>query len=625
MNTIEKYRKIICMLAAVLLGCVGLQHAWGYVGEAIVVEQVGSVRAKLQTGSAHGRTWKTIHLADGSAVGESDFIITGDDGRACVVLSPGALLCIAPDTEIVLSMLRHESKGLPKSSDDIQRRIHIQLNRGRILIHTSSEPGLRDIRVMVEGGEVTMNMGTVVVAQQAADEWIVVSEDSEVTVTPDGSDKVILAQNEGGVLKVSGDSAQFEKNEAVMDSELREFEVCEVFFDDLDDYIADPVQFDKGGLTGYIGSKGGVNFVGSEPGVLDVSPSSTDVPRRDTPALPPINMPSSKGRWGERKIWDWYEKMGPIKGFNYTPRYAVNSTEFWMEESFDADVIDEELGWAQDAGYTAVRVQLQYVVWENDRDGFMDRLNEFMEVADKHDLVVVPVMFDDKNLAGDEPFYGPQPEPVPGKHNAHWVPSPGYNAVTNRDSWPLLEEFTEAVIKKYRKDSRVAFWDLYNRAGDGGLWEDSLPFMEQVFNWARDVDPSQPVAVPAWSRPGSAMMMRKLERSDLITFHSFDRPEKMESMIEMLKQYNRPIVCSDWLLRQQGNTFEKILPLFAQHGIGWFNRGLVQGATQEYIQQDQMRSDENPDLWQHDVLKKDGDPYDEGEIELIQNFKFEDQ
>jgi hypothetical protein len=92
----------------------------------------------------------------------------------------------------------------------------------------------------------------------------------------------------------------------------------------------------------------------------------------------------------------------------------------WQADTFDADAIDEELGWAQDVGYTCIRVQLQFAVWQADPDGFLDRLDRLLELAAQHGQRVVPVLFDDLNLAGQPPELGAQPPPVPGEHNARW-------------------------------------------------------------------------------------------------------------------------------------------------------------------------------------------------------------
>ena len=46
------------------------------------------------------------------------------------------------------------------------------------------------------------------------------------------------------------------------------------------------------------------------------------LPAGATEALDPL-----QGRWSAERAWAWYDGIGPIRGCNYLPRTAVNSTE----------------------------------------------------------------------------------------------------------------------------------------------------------------------------------------------------------------------------------------------------------------------------------------------------------
>jgi hypothetical protein len=440
-----------------------------------------------------------------------------------------------------------------------------------------------------------------------------------VFVTPRGGNRTELKA--GDTLRVSGATdgpVTADLARETGDIPLFRFELCNVFFSDLESFVE---PYNREGLAEYLGLTGSILNWSDSGLVTDVSPSIR-ISVANTLSQPTPPVPPAGGRWGEIRIWTWFDNLGPVKGANYVPRTAVNSVEMWMEETFDPETIDEELGWAHGLGYSSIRVQLQFAVWKADPDGFIDRMDRLLELASEHGLRVVPVLFDDLNLAGQSPVLGKQPEPVAGEHNARWVPSPAPEAVKDRSQWPDLEKYVTDVMDHFEKDRRVLYWDLYNTAGNGGLWEETLPLLEQTFNWAREVDPSQPLAVAAWKEFGSAMAARILERSDLITFQSFDNVESVEGRILILKRYNRPIICSDWLMRQAGNDFKNILPLFSTYRVGWFNRGLVKGRTQMEVQQKQFRSEKTPDLWQHNVLKEDGSPYDAGEVDLIQGFRY---
>ncbi len=615
-------RRAFRMTAAVLLLAAMSAQAAPRAGEAIVVAQMGRARAHYPVGTVHEGRRESSDLFTGASVGEMTRITTGDNGHLCLVLTPGALLHVPPNTEVIITRLRHTADGLPRSADDLKRQVFLQLNRGGLYIDGGTPTPSLEIRIQTPEGEVRANGAAFSVARlDGRDGWGVVCETYEVELAPGGSEAAPLEAGHSAVMTAQ----QITDDPSLIGSERFEFKVCRGFFRDIEQFRHHIRGFDRHRVAQYIGLSTPPMFLGDYGLVADVSPSLRirDDRRVSPPLAADIGSPHSQ-RWGERRIWAWWNDVGVIRGVTYIPRNCVNSTEMWMEDTFDTGIIDEELGWARDAGFTAVRVILQEIVWQNDPDGFIERLDKFLELAASHELMVVPVLFDDLNRAGRDPDFGPQPEPVPDVNNARWVPGPGRTRVSDMTLWPPLEKYVRAVVGEFKRDRRILYWDLYNTAGNDGLWEQSLPLMDQVFNWVRDIDPRHPLAVPAWKELGSPMSARKLERSDLLTFHSFESPELVAAKIQLLQRHNRPIVLSDWLMRQRHSTFEEILPILALRGVGWFSRGLVQGKTQTWIQEPAYLDAEAPEVWQHDILEPDGKPYNDREVELIRGFQYHD-
>ena len=50
--------------------------------------------------------------------------------------------------------------------------------------------------------------------------------------------------------------------------------------------------------------------------------------------------------WSAEKANDWYQQKGWLVGCNYTPSTAVNQLEMWDADTFDPEMIDRELSWA---------------------------------------------------------------------------------------------------------------------------------------------------------------------------------------------------------------------------------------------------------------------------------------
>jgi len=324
--------------------------------------------------------------------------------------------------------------------------------------------------------------------------------------------------------------------------------------------------------------------------------------------------------WSKEKAWKWYENIKPIRGCNYLPKTAVNSTEMWQADTFDPKTIEQELGWAQKSGYNSVRVFLQYLVWKHDPEGLRERIGEFLTIAYNHGIRTMFIFFGDCSFGGKDPYLGKQEDPIPGVHNSRWVPSPGLKRVTDSSVWPELERYIKNIVSYFGEDNRVLVWDLYNEPGSSGMGDKSLPLAEASFAWARAVNPSQPLTIGAWANFRSQMSKRLMELSDIVSFHAYDEPNGVKSKIEYCQTYGRPLICTEFLCRQLGNTFAAILPIFAEYQVGWYNWGLVAGRTQTYMPWGSKEGDAMPKVWQHDIFHPNGEPYDPEEIELIRKF-----
>jgi hypothetical protein len=323
------------------------------------------------------------------------------------------------------------------------------------------------------------------------------------------------------------------------------------------------------------------------------------------------------GRWPAGKAWTWYKTRPWPVGCNYVPATAVNDVEMWQKSTFDPATMERELTLARGLGFNNLRVFLNFVVWQDDPAGLKERLGRFLEIADRHGLSVMPVLLDDCNFAGREARVGKQADPVPGVHNSGWVSSPPLRMVTDQKAWPMLERYVKDMVDTFREDRRIILWDLYNEPGNSATGAGSLPLMEAAFRWARAVKPCQPLTVGAWADFRDAMHKRMFGLSDVISFHGYDARPGIEAKIALCQDYRRPILCTEWLRRQAGNTFQELLPLFRQQRIGCWSWGLVAGRTQTYFSWGSRPGSPEPRVWQHDLFRPNGQPFDAGEVDFI--------
>nr|WP_299346343.1 cellulase family glycosylhydrolase [Allomuricauda sp.] len=344
----------------------------------------------------------------------------------------------------------------------------------------------------------------------------------------------------------------------------------------------------------------------------------------------------------DRTVWDstqahkWYAEQEWMVGANYNPRSAINQLEMWQAETFDLEMIDEELGWASEIGMNVMRVYLHDLLHKSDSIGLYKRMDDYLGVADKHGIKTLFVFFD--SCWNDEPKLGKQPEPLPHRHNSGWVESPGHTALRDSTQYPRYERFIKGTITKFREDERVLGWDLWNEP-DNGKWKVSpdsiarsktsyvIPLLEKSFEWARSVDPKQPLTSGIWGGGDwsshevlEPLQKLQLEQSDIITFHHYSNPEDFEKRIIELKRYNKPLICTEYMARTAGSTFQSHLPLGKKHQIGMINWGLVDGKTQTKYpwKSNREKFTKEPDVWFHEVFRADGTPYDPEETKLIE-------
>ncbi|ARS43076.1 1,4-beta-xylanase [Sphingobacteriaceae bacterium GW460-11-11-14-LB5] len=316
----------------------------------------------------------------------------------------------------------------------------------------------------------------------------------------------------------------------------------------------------------------------------------------------------------------WYSRQGWLVGANYCPAYAINQLEFWQEATFDLKAIDHELALAQAIGMNSMRVYLHHLAWQVDPNGFKNRMSQFLAAASKHKIKIIFVFFDD--CWNDTYKIGEQPSPKPGIHNSGWLKDPGNIVQKGGPLLDTLKAYLTDILTTFRTDRRVLMWDIYNEPGQFDQHDKSRPLMIEAFGWARKADPSQPLTSGIYDDGEREITKFQIENSDVITYHSYDKPEIHQRRIDSLNRVSggRPLICTEYMARKRGSTFEAILPMLKKQNIGAINWGLVDGKTQtKYAWDEKDWGEKEPALWFHDIFRKDGTPYDPKETELIRS------
>ena len=313
------------------------------------------------------------------------------------------------------------------------------------------------------------------------------------------------------------------------------------------------------------------------------------------------------------------------------------------------------------------RVFLHDLLWEQDSIGFLERIDKFLEISDRYGIKTLLVFFDD--VWHPVPKLGTQPEPISYIHNSGWVQSPGAKILYDTLSHNKLKSYVKGVVGKFANDSRILAWDLYNEPGQKGIASHeiskeraielygkigieitddnystynlseidpkdkkqmhTLSLLKKTVKWVREINPSQPITtgIYAWDIDWAPISdLSELDQfiinsSDIISFHSYASKVEVLEKVKQLKNYNRPLLCTEYIAREHKSTFEDVLPIFNKNKIGAYNWGFVSGKTNTIYPWKSWDSTYTgpPIKWHHDIFYQNGEPFSVEEIKFIKN------
>ena len=342
--------------------------------------------------------------------------------------------------------------------------------------------------------------------------------------------------------------------------------------------------------------------------------------------------------WTEEEAKDWYVKQPWLVGCNFLPSSAINQLEMFQNDTFDEPTLTREIKWASELGFNTLRIYLHDLLWKDSSREFCETLDAVLEICSVHKIRPILVLFDDCHRP--YPKLGIQPRPVKGVHNSGWKQSPGrevvhsiYDGTAQPSEIKRLKDFVQGLLAHYKDDERILMWDIYNEPGQLGVGEKSITLLKLAWEWAHEIRPSQPLSACLDGSVGEEIIHINTINSDVITFHTYEG-NKLEETIKRLQTTNRPLICTEYMAREFGTTFQYSMPIFKKHNVGCCNWGLVAGKSQTHFgwatilelqklkQEGVFLSSEDqipePEIWFHDILRKDGSAFDEAETAFIQ-------
>lgn len=351
-------------------------------------------------------------------------------------------------------------------------------------------------------------------------------------------------------------------------------------------------------------------------------------------------------KWSQERAWEWYHSRPWIRGCNFMSSDCANRVDQWQEYGFEEkfETAKRELALLSETGFNSIRIILEYIVWEKEHDGFMQRLEQYIDAAAQNGISCMIVFGNDCMPPKEELLKRMHL----GKQHVDWGYHGGrkvsQHGAFDGAGYSLLDEpklaekhyaFVREVVTKYKDDNRVLMWDVFNEPGNSKRGSMSLPHLKKFIEIIREINPVQPLTVGIWSQTTNHDALFEIEKyglenSDIISYHNYSSYANNIEEMNILRKYGRPVINTEWLNRCGGNTVEEMFPLFWLERIGCYNWGFVAGKYQTYEpwngvwdgyrEKPENYRDFDFTKWLHDLYRPSLNPYNPSEIEIIKKF-----
>lgn len=310
-----------------------------------------------------------------------------------------------------------------------------------------------------------------------------------------------------------------------------------------------------------------------------------------------VGFAKERRQWTEKQAWAWEKKVGTIIGFNQpeSPYPGMKNIDLLRK--------------ASELGFNSVRFWIK----GNDAESQVAYIRKMADEAQAFGMTISPVLSIQR---GKDYFKNPDEE----------------------QGLKKAEQVIKEIIRPFADDERIVLWDIWNEPSftiDNPETIRELEWIEKMVHWCREENLCQPitssiiwdpdrdadVSSETWKKRAQVEAMM-----DIHNFHSYDCARNFGAEIDytidrIRKISNRPIVCTEAMIRVNGSTAQRSLAVFSREHIHVYLWGLFNNDWNWSVKWGRSTYDPFDPMF-HDFLWADGDTYDAREIPFIRNFRF---
>lgn len=291
-----------------------------------------------------------------------------------------------------------------------------------------------------------------------------------------------------------------------------------------------------------------------------------------------------------------------IRGFNH---------EQDLGAAYDPCQTERELDLAGRLTLNSCRLFLRPLVWQEDPDGYVSHIRDFLDAAQDRAITVTPILWLADDIVGgvSDPELGTVEPQLPNCYAAA--------------NYPRVDAYLEHVITALRGHPAVLFWDVQNEPS----WHTAIVSIEDpaertrrlnvvwkltrhMIATVRRLDPETPLGV------GHTYITDTDDSAtgdlvDVILFHDYSRTRARARAVfaeaaAVAERYQKPVINNEMGALVRGSTYESELQLAQEFGIGYYLFKLMV----------------EPGMWQgvHGIVYPDGSVRDPAIVAAIHGF-----
>lgn len=245
----------------------------------------------------------------------------------------------------------------------------------------------------------------------------------------------------------------------------------------------------------------------------------------------------------------------PLKDYSF-----IRGVNYGMQG--DQQTIERDLGYAKRLNLNSTRIWLNYMAYEKDPQGYIDKLRNYIRTSKRMGFSTMPILFNGNMLNPD---------------------------TLKPEFRPRGDAYVKAIVAAVKDEPGLLMWDVMNEpmtneyvgrapADQKQQRQDEITaFIRYYITYLKKLDPVNAVTV---GYEISKQLEPTADLVDVLTFHDYT---PLRSTIEAAyktaedtaKKYNKPMMNTETACIARANPYDVVLQIAEEHHTGWYLFNLI--------------------------------------------------